>query len=171
MLGGPPAPHLGWIWWAARRGDDLREVGGAQGHGERLVHALEYLVHAARLRPVAVLEVFGAGARHLEKRSLEGANGIGHGDLACRPREAIATRLPPRRADQTRPTQVADELLEIGVRQLLALRDLREREASLVLAQPTERDEDADAVFGAGADLHDDQSSLTRTSSPSTKVS
>src|SRR5688500_2526284 len=126
MLGGPPAPHLGWIWWASRRGDDLREVGGAERRGERLVHALEHLVHAAGLRPVAVLEVFGAGARHLEKRPLEGANRIGHGDLTCRSREAVAAGLAARRADEPGPAQVADELLEIGVRQLLPLRDLGE---------------------------------------------
>src|SRR5688500_13426057 len=127
MPGGPTSPHLGWIRWAARRGDDLRQIGGAKRHGKRLVHALEDLVDAARLWPVAVLEVFGAGARHLEERALEGADRIGHGDLACRSRQAVPARLASRRADEPGPAQVADKLLQIGVRQLLALRDLGER--------------------------------------------
>src|SRR5688500_15306758 len=106
MLGGPPAPHLGWIWWAARRGDDLREVGGAKRHGERLVDALEDLVHAARLRPVAVFEVLGAGARHLEKRPLERPYRIGHGNVACRSGQAVASGLAARRADEPGPAQI-----------------------------------------------------------------
>ena len=124
---------------------------------------------AARLRPIAVLEVADAGARHLEDRPLEGADRVGHGDLGGRSGQPVAAGLAAGRGHQPGPAQVADELLEVGVRQLLAPRDLGEREAAVLALGARQRDEDADAVLGAGADLHR-SSSLTRTSSPTTSV-
>src|SRR6188474_3654046 len=168
MLGEDAAPDGRRVRRAARRGGHVGQVRGAERDRERFVDALEHLVHAAWLGSVAVLEVVGAGARHLEQRPLERADRLGHGDLAGRAREAVAAGLPAGRAHEARSTQVTDELLEISVRHLLAARDLGQREAALTLV-PGERDEDPDAVLGAGADLHSG-SSLTLTSSPSITV-
>ncbi len=122
--------------------------------GEGFVDALEDLVDAARLRPVAVLEVIGARARHLEQRALERADRVGHGDLGRGPREAIAARLAARGRDQAGATKVTDQLLQVGVGKPLALRDGGQRQAGVVLAESRQRDEDPDAVLGARADLH-----------------
>ena len=109
---------------------------------------------AARLRPIAVLEVVDAGAWHLEQRALERADGIGHGDLGRGAGEPIAARLAARGGDEAGAPQVTDQLLQVGVGQPLALRDRGQRQAGVVLAEPRQRDEDPDAVLGARADLH-----------------
>ncbi len=84
-------------------------------------------------------------------------------------REPVAAALAAGRGHQLGPAQVADDVLAVGVRQLLAARDLADGLAALVDGAG-QRDEDADAVFGAGGDLHDASSSRTRTSSPTTSV-
>ena len=73
------------------------------------MEALEDLVDAAVLRPVAGLQVVGAGARHLQDRPIQGAHGVDQADLA-RPagrggshRTGRGWRSPGRRGAGRRP--------------------------------------------------------------------
>ena len=110
-----------------------------------------------------------AGTRHLEDRALESADGIRHGDLGGRAGEAVAPGLAASRGDQARATEVAYQLLEVGVRQLLATGNLGQGQAPVLAIVACQGDEDADAVLGAGADLHS-LLNLTRTSPSTTSV-
>ena len=85
--------------------------------------ALEELVDAAGLRPIAGLEVVGARARHLEQRALQDPDRVRHADLLGGTRQLVATRLSARRTHQAGTAKLADELLEVWVRQLLAAGD------------------------------------------------
>ena len=138
MSGRASPPNRGRVGWAAGRRGHLGQVRRAQRQAERLVDPLEHLVDAARLGPVAVLEVGGAGARHLEQRALERADRVGHVDLAGRTGQPVATGLAARGGHEIGAPQVPDELLEVGVGQLLALGDLGQRQAAVVL-RPRQR--------------------------------
>src|SRR5205085_6428753 len=111
---------------------------------QRLVDPLEELVDAARLRPVAGLEVVGTRARHLEERTLQDADRFSHADLLGGTCQLVATRLSARRAHEAGAAKLANELLQIGMRQLFAAGDACQRDrASAILASELDQQPDA----------------------------
>ena len=80
--------------------------------------------HAA---PV-VLAVLPAAALRRVDRLVDGDDDVRDGDLGRRAREIVATARAADAVDQPRPAQLAEQLLEVGQRDLLALGNRGQRD-------------------------------------------
>src|SRR3990172_1364504 len=109
-------------------------------------------------------------AAWLRRRTAGGYGGaaprLGHGDLGGGTRQPVAARLAAGGGHHAGATQVADQLLDVRMRQLLRTRDGRQR-PRLVALGVGKRDEHPDPVLGARGELH---GSSTTTASPSRRT-
>ncbi len=120
--------------------------------GDRVADPDPEHVDRALGRPVAD-EVVGlvGGADHRRDRALEGAEDLAHPDLVGSPRELVAAAGAAGGHDEAGVPEARDELLEVGARQVLVDRDLREARGPGPVAPP-ELHHEPDAVLALRAE-------------------
>jgi len=136
------------IWLKEVAGGNLGQGGGTQRAAERALQPLEDLVDAGVLRPIARLQVVRPGARHLQDGAVQGAHCLDQADLLGRSGESVAAGVAARGGHQPSTAQGPDQLLDVGVRQLVRLGDAGQRCRALTVGVG-QRDQHADAVLGA----------------------
>src|SRR6266478_8031961 len=81
------------------------------------------------------MAVFLAGALGRVERLVDRGDDVRHRDLLRAAREVIAAARTAHAGDQLRAAQLAEQLLQIGKRNVLALADGRQRDRAAILAQ------------------------------------
>src|SRR5690606_5607678 len=98
--------------------------------------------------------VFFAATAGGIKRFIDGKDNVGHRDGARQPGQRVPASGPANAVDQSMTAQLAEQLLEIGKRNILPLTNCRKRHRPALLTQ-CEIDHRSDGKTALGGQTHD----------------
>src|SRR3954453_161762 len=163
-----------WRWGMSRPAngghllrDEFGERGVLEGAHDREAHARPEELGGAPVVGVGFPRTddravrVGGDALDRRDRALERLDDLGHRDVVGRARQEVAAAGTAPALDEAGLAQSRDQVLQVGERQRVRLRDLGERNGGLAVARG-ELDEDADAVLGLGGEHHESAKTYLR---------